>query len=316
MKKTQTNSRSGNRLPGHIGVQTGATIGFIVGALLMATTAAAQMRRLVTLERAAVVRSGVVRLSDLLPDVAPPRVRLRAREIVLGNAPVLGEEREFTREEVLHALRNWPALQDELEIPRDMVVRRWARHVTREEVLDAIDRTLHANGSAAGDSLTASDVHLAADVAVTEDAPKLQVTQIQITGGGNGTRLLVWVTSEPRVPPFWVRVDRSIDLHASRGTPRRHVAAAALPRRQNVIVPVSDRTFSTLTRRTNPLGEILVKAGDPVELLVQVGGMRIQGTGIPLDLGREGDEVRVRAASSGRILVGTVVGQQIVRVRL
>jgi Chaperone for flagella basal body P-ring formation len=306
MKKTRMDSRRGNRLP--------AQIVFVAGALLMASGAAAQMRRPVALERVAVVRTDVVRLLDLLPEAAPP-LRLRAREIVLGDAPVPGEARDFTREEVLHALRDWPALQIELQIPSDMEVRRWARRVTPEEVLAAIDRTLRANGSTAGESLTASDVHLAADVAITEDVPKLQVTQIQPAGGGNGTRLLVWVTSEPRVPPFWVRVDRSIDLDARRGTPTRHAEpGAALPVRANEIVPVSDRMFSAPARRANPLGEILVKAGDPVELVVQVGGMRIQGTGIPLDRGREGDVVRVRAATSGRILVGTVVGQQIVQV--
>lgn len=307
-------------MPAHTGAQIsaqiGARIGLIVGALLLASGAAAQMRRPVALERMAAVRAGVVRLSDLLPEAAPPQLRSRAREIVLGDAPVPGEERDFTRGDVLHALRDWPALQNQLEIPRDMSVRRWARRVTREEVLAAIDRTLRANGSTADSSLTASDVHLAADVAVTENAPTLQLTQIQTAGDGNGTRVLVWVTSEPRVPPFWVRVDRSIDLPASRGTPRRHGAATAtLPVRRDSVVPVSDRTFSAPARRTNPLGEILVKAGDPVELVVQVGGMRIQGTGIPLDRGREGDEVRVRVAPSGKILVGRVVGQQTVQVR-
>lgn len=293
-----------------------AQAGLILDVTLIVSGAAAPAGQRVALDRAAIVRGSVVRLTDLLPAAAPQQLRSRARGIILGDAPVPGGQREFTRDEVVRALHNSAALRDELEIPPDMEVRRWARRVTPEEVLAAIDRTLRASGSTAGAVLTANDVQLAADVAVTEDAPKLQVTQIQPAGDGESTRVLLWVTSEPRVPPFWARLDRAIHLDASRdtATPVR-VVLATLPIRPgpSAIVPASDRTVPAASRPTNMIGEVLVKAGDPVELVVQVGGMRIQGTGIPLDRGRQGDEVRVRTALSGKIVVGTVVGEQTVQ---
>ncbi|MGH9685676.1 MAG: flagella basal body P-ring formation protein FlgA [Candidatus Acidiferrales bacterium] len=194
------------------------------------------------------------------------------------------------------------------------------RLVTREEVVAAIERTLRANGATTGAALAASDVQLAADVDVTESAPQLQVTQIQAAPGGAMTRVLVWVTSEPRVPPFWVRVDRTIDLgdlserrNLSPSAEARTRVRSAVPER-SVIVPVSARTERVAASRGVALGPVMVKPGDPVELVVRVGGMRIQGTGIPLERGRSGDEVRVRAVPSGKVLVGMVAGEQTVQV--
>ncbi|MGH9738523.1 MAG: flagella basal body P-ring formation protein FlgA [Candidatus Acidiferrales bacterium] len=200
------------------------------------------------------------------------------------------------------------------------------RRVTREEVVAAIERTLRANWSAsgegqgAGEALSVDDVQLAAEVDVTESAPQLQVAQIQAAPDGATTRVLVWVTSEPRVPPFWVRVDRRIEIgDVSRrreliGGVEAPMRVATAPAARIAIVPVSARMKRSGAGRGDALGAVLVKSGDPVELVVRVGGMRIQGTGIPLERGRRGDEVRVRAAPSGKVLVGTVVGEQIVQV--
>jgi flagella basal body P-ring formation protein FlgA len=295
--------------------------------LLMASGAAAQGDGRIALERVAIVRTELVRLADLLPDDAPPQMRSSASGIVLGDAPLPGEERVFSRAEIVRALDGAPGLRSELEIPPGVEVRRWTRRVTREEVLASIERTLRANGSAAGAALSASDVEMGTDVAVAEEAPALQVTQIQTSSDGAASRVLVWVTSEPRVPPFWVRVDRPIDLDGSGDTRVRDANTASSVRPgvppsaaqealsgADEIVPVSERMAGSASREKSLAGALLVKPGDPVELVVQVGGMRIQGTGIPLERGREGDEVRVRAVPSGKILLGTVVGEQSVRV--
>lgn len=197
---------------------------------------------------------------------------------------------------------------------------RRTRLVTREEVAAAIERTLQANGMTSNQALEASDVQLAGNVDVTEDAPLLRVTQIQVAPNGATSRVLVWVTSEPRVPPFWVRVDRKIDLghmteprDVNAGEETRDRAASNNAARI-ANVSVSARTGRDAESRGDGLRRVLVKPGDPVELVVLVGGMRIQGSGIPLERGRKGDEVRVRTAPSGKILIGRVVGQQIVQV--
>lgn len=297
-----------------------AKTGLIVEMLLLASSAAAQTDVRIALVRDAVVKANVVRLSDLLPGTAPPDMRSRAQQIILIDAPMPGEHRQLTREDIASALRDIPALRNELEIPPEMEIRRWARSVTREEVLAAVDRTLHANGWSSADALAPGDVILSADVSVSENNPKLQVTQIQRAADNSGSRVLVWVISEPRVPPFWAHIDRAINIGA-KSEPREPVAAvpASLPLQPgaSATIPVSavvERTTPVGQREQRSLRTVLVKAGNPVELIVRVGGMTIQGTGIPLDRGREGDEVRVRAVESGKVLVGTVVGEQTVQV--
>ncbi|HVB88408.1 MAG TPA: flagella basal body P-ring formation protein FlgA [Candidatus Dormibacteraeota bacterium] len=290
-----------------------AKTGLIVGVLLLASSAAAQTGVRIALARQTIVNANVVPLSDLLPGTAPPNMRSRAQQIILIDAPMPGEHRQLTREDIASALRDIPVLRNELEIPPGMEIRRWARRVTREEVLAAVDRTLHANGWSSADTLVPGDVILSADVSVSENNPKLQVTQIQRAADHSGSRVLVWVTSEPRVPRFWVGVYRPIDPDAKESARELAAVPVALQRNASAIVPVSERMPIT-QRESRSLGPVLVKAGAPVQLVVRVGGMTIQGTGIPLDRGRKGDEVRVRAVESGKILVGTVVGAQIVQV--
>jgi hypothetical protein len=187
------------------------------------------------------------------------------------------------------------------------------RTLTRQEVFAAIERTLRANGSPAGEALGAADVQMSGEVQVTESAPRLQVTQIQTAPDGATSRVLIWVASEPRVPPFWVRVSRRMDLGGSThvaGSSEASMQTAHAPQ-QIAVVAVTEHPARVAATRVNTT---LVKAGDPVALIVEVGGLRIQGTGIPLDRGARGDEVRVRALPSGRVVVGMVTAEQTVQV--
>ena len=184
--------------------------------------------------------------------------------------------------------------------------------LTREEVVAAIDRTLRANGNPASEVLSATDVQISDEVEVAESAPRLQVTRIQTAPDGATSRVLLWVASEPRVPPFWVRVMRRIDLGNSEHAPSGETAAQTLRvAKQVAIVPVSEHAAGVAGVQVSA---VLVKAGDPVALVVEANGLRIQGTGIPLERGKRGDEVRVRALPSGKVVVGTVTGEQTVQV--
>jgi hypothetical protein len=77
--------------------------------------------------------------------------------------------------------------------------------------------------------------------------------------------------------------------------------------------PQSSRAPRT-PRASGNAQSILVKAGEPVQLLVEGAGMRIATTAIPLTVGREGERIRVRTTLSGKILVGMVVAPQTVKV--
>jgi hypothetical protein len=67
-------------------------------------------------------------------------------------------------------------------------------------------------------------------------------------------------------------------------------------------------------RASENVQPILVKVGEPVQLLVEGAGMRIATTAIPLTVGREGERIRVRTTLSGKILLGMVVAPQTVKV--
>ena len=190
------------------------------------------------------------------------------------------------------------------------------RPLTREEVLAAIQTTLRANGAPANETLRASDIQMPSEVDVIESTPRLRITQIQRSPSGETSRLLVWVASEPRVPPFWVRVDRRTDLDRWANTSKGGEKGAQTTRapEQVAIMPVSEHSTRIETQARSQFNAVLVKAGDPVALVVEVGGLRIQGTGISLERGRSGDEVRVRAVPSGKIVMGTVVSDRTVQV--
>jgi hypothetical protein len=102
------------------------------------------------------------------------------------------------------------------------------------------------------------------------------------------------------------------------------VVPSAVSRAQNRVdltqspsaIPNSPKP-SRAPRTPRPSGNtkpILVKAGEPVQLFVEGAGMRISTTAIPLTVGREGEQIRVRTTLSGRILLGMVVAPQTVRV--
>ena len=82
----------------------------------------------------------------------------------------------------------------------------------------------------------------------------------------------------------------------------------------SIPIPLQPSRVPRTPRARGNTQPILVKAGEPVQLLVEGAGMRIATTAIPLTVGREGERIRVRTTLSGKILVGMVVAPQTVKV--
>ncbi len=291
----------------------------------------------IALRSEVLARTEVVRLSDLLPASAVGPIRWRLQEIAIGAAPAPGAHRVFQRVKILQSLHSSPELLAALEIPDAIDVTRWSRPVTRDELLVPIVQCLRANRFSGGDSLSIQDLFLSSAVLATEAAPKFEVTSVDAAPKGV-TRVHILMVSEPRVPPFWVIIDR--DIRSPSRPPEQDAEGCATgvqchPERMAgaVVKPFSlrspgrRRSFETSPSRLQPenaslpssrwpsiKSPILVKAGEPVQLFVQAAGMRIATTAIPLALGREGDRIRVHAALNGKILVATVVARQTVEV--
>ncbi len=290
----------------------------------------------VTLKSLVVTHEDVVTMSDLLPEGVPDSVHARLHEIKLGVAPLPGAHRIFRRSEILHRVAAIPA-EPLLMIPETVDVTRWSRPVTTRDLLAPIVESIRASHFEGGNSLTARNLSLSSPVLATEGAPQFRVTRIDSMPHGT-TRVHVLITSEPRVPPFWVVLDRAIQPQSSTGidegtgshdavsvTDRSKEHASTSPSGANdsgsaaasreLTAPRQRREAAIQShQRSSSNNPILVKAGQPVQLVVQGDGMRIATTAIPLALGREGDRIRVHTILSGKILIATVVAPQTVEV--
>jgi len=270
-----------------------------------------------------------VTLSDLLPANAPKRMRIGARQIALGEAPLPGERRALKRDFVYRALSASPPLRNLFEIPDEIEVTRWSRLLTGDDVFHAIRETLLSNNFSGADSLTPQDVSFGSSVTVTEQTPALKVTRIEPALDGRGTRIRLWTISEPRVPPFWVQLNREVDQIKS-ASPKAIENPAAIQKTEKLPTPQFESAGDTRTiaagshaevyksRRAartildqgaRASGALLVgRTGETVQLVLQGRDMRITTTAVPLDKGRKGQKIRVRTVPTGKILVVTVVG--------
>lgn len=311
-------------------VQLAAAASLLSSPAIAAASVAADR---VALPSSAVVHEDIVHVSDLLPGSAPESLRAPLQAINLGPAPLPGAHRIFPRDRIVEALSAAPASQALLDIPAAIDVTRWSRPLTRADLLPSILESFQANHLAGAESLAAQDISLASLVLVTEDAPKFEVTRIDSAPKG-AARVHILIVSEPRVPPFWVTLHRTIKPQAS--APGCLPSASCNPESSERPAPASPAIEQALANSaaakasktflqprqvyippaasSSSAGPILVKAGQPVQLLVQGAGMRIATTAIPLDLGREGDRIRVHTALSGKILIATVVAPQTVQV--
>lgn len=287
-----------------------------VGLFFGLSVAASGQNEPLRLLNSAEVRTAVVTLGDFLPPDTPAALRHRAGGILLGNAPTAGAKRIFTREDLARTLRPFPDLAAEIEVPEKIMVSRWSRPLTRVEVAEAIQKAVSANHFDDSTAIGEGDVTLNAPVTLSNDTPVLEVMRYEPQEAVGVTRVALWNVSEPKVPPFWVTVNREMNVPSAvvpRSSNAGTSAAAAnavdagpqlqnmtQQRRAGVLPP---RALETAQSSAAPL----VHAGKSVNLIVQGSGMRITAKAKALDTGREGQQVRVECEPAGKVLTATVV---------
>jgi hypothetical protein len=285
-----------------------ATLTLLLAAFPLRATAANPSHLM--LLKSAAVHGEVVSLADLLPANAPEGIRTSAAGILLCSAPRIGSQRTLGRTEIERAIRTTPALDSAFDIPASVIVTRWSRPVSKDEVSDAINKSTAASGFADADSLSPEDVTFDSPIAVTEENPTLTVTRFEPNIRAGGTHVALWVESEPRTPPFWVTLDREIDEPAG-------------PPPQTTPQPLSATSpnFRQTVRRTQIAPRAapqdrasedapLVHVGTSLELVVQGSGMRITAKATALETGREGQNIRVQCEPAGKIVVARLTGAQ------
>ena len=280
------------------------------------------------------VRSGLVFLSDLLPEGSPAVLRNRAQELVLGRAPSLGRHRSLTREQLEHKLRHAPDLLRKLRIPPRVTIRRSSRRLTRTEILQAIRSALESNRFPKSVLLAAQDLRLSAPVWVTKKDPGLQVTKVEFDPVQEQTRFRLWASKEEGILPFYVMTPLSPkvpalvaqrDLDAG-----EKVKPADFKLEERVVAHFQDNALLSPAQlaghrarnriragqTVNPrmfLPPLLVEPGKPATMVAEGRGFRIRITVMPLQPGTRGQRIRVRSLATNRVFVAEVVGRGFLR---
>ncbi|MGH9572293.1 MAG: flagella basal body P-ring formation protein FlgA [Candidatus Acidiferrales bacterium] len=194
------------------------------------------------------------------------------------------------------------------------------RPLTRAEIAAAIQKSLVTNGFSTEPPLSPADITIISPVAVTGTHPNLEVTQIEARPVSNTTHVALWTISEPRIPPFWVTVDRKLESvavtnkRADDAGPTEAPVAPPSRRRKSAVKEDNERIDLKIANGASalrkPQAPVLVHAGNPIQVIVQGAGMRIMTKGKALQTGRADQQIRVQIEPSGKILAARIVTAQ------
>lgn len=284
----------------------------------------------VSLLRRVVLHNDRFTLDDLLPRSAPAALHQEAVKIALGQSPQPTASRVVYPQQLQFLLRDHAVLLKELQIPREILIARYYRTVTKKEVVQAINRALGSHGLRGKDSIDAQDIQFSTPIYVTENNPGLEVLRIASDPLRRETDFTLWTSKEPHDLPFTVTVERAVKLPTL-------VARRVIP--PGEIVSPSDFAVEMKTARRNrtparvEIGELAglesratVRAGQPVArdlfkrpVLVEPGALAtlvVRGPAFsiktivdPLEPGVLGQEIRVQNTETRQVVEAKVVGR-------
>lgn len=268
--------------------------------------------------RDAVVRGQSIFLSDLLPESSPSAVRVMAQDILIGRSPQPGSLRVLSSGEIARVL-NDGSLLNQVDVPEQIVVRRSGHLVTREEVAEAIRRTLGGNEAFGGVQIPTRDIRFAARVTVSGEHADLHVTRIELDRTLHEMKFWLISAAEPTLLPFMAVSQATCVFCDSAETGQ--IAAS-----QSGLRPILETKSSMNAERARPdldsgrMGNpasTFVEAGKMARLhLVSGSEMQLYLTVISLEPGIFGQTVRVRIQSTGKILLAHVVGRNQLEAKL
>lgn len=296
-------------------------------AVLLAIAPMARGAR-VPLLRSAVVHSATLTLADLLPASAPASLRSEAAKVLLGSAPQPPMARTIYRQQLEYLLNGRKPLAASLVLPAEIHVERFARTLSKAEVVEAIDRALTSQGVTRLPGPGA--LEFTAPVYVTSADPGLELVRISADPARGLTRFRLWTSKEPGNLPFTVSVPGVIKLPtlvARRTLVSGEVASASdftvemrASRRTMKAAPPSAGGLADLAvRGVVPAGApvnrdqferpVLVEPGTLSTLTVSGNGFSIKTIVTALEQGVLGQEIRVRNTESKQVLEARVAGR-------
>jgi Chaperone for flagella basal body P-ring formation len=205
-----------------------------------------------------------------------------------------------------------------------------ARNLSRQEIFQAIHDDLARRGTRESGKLRPADLKIQLSVPVASKDAGLRVKEIGFDPIRHETIFELWTSKEPRLLPFHVatRWDPEAlglvlgdDLKPEeRSNPADHPAQTTGSGTGGVRKGVTStvlpwpRPYESAhtgqgpeTRKVRP--PTLAVAGRPATLIILGHNLRITTTVIPLQPGTKGQCIRVRDASSARVMTGEVVAE-------
>jgi Chaperone for flagella basal body P-ring formation len=295
-------------------------------ALVAATSAPIAKASRVSLLAEVEVRGNSIFLADLLPPDVPAAMRNSAQGILIGLAPQPGSTRILDGGKVADLIGSAKGA-GEIDIPRQIVVRRSGRTVTREEVVNAIRTALKHSGLPDAD-LQPDDLRIFPSVMVSSSDARLEVRRVDFDDTLNQAKFLM---SERGSLPFLVtaqfRDSGFIQAVTQEAAPARSSAADAGPgaavvasegsASQRPIAPTAtddDRMLrlasGALVNATQVQGPTLVQAGKPATLLLNSGTMQMLLDVTAIDRGSLHQVIRVRLHGTGKVLRAQVMAER------
>jgi hypothetical protein len=268
--------------------------------------------------RDAVVNGNSIYLSDLLPETSPSAVRIPAQEILIGRSPQPGSVRVLSSGEIVRLL-NDENLLGRVDVPEQIVVHRFGHLVTREEVAEAIQKTLGRNETFKNVQIAPDDLRFAARVTVSAEDADLHVTRIELDHTLHQMKFWLASGAEPALLPFMAMAHTICNPCSSAETTQPSTTQSS----PQPILAIKTSMSATRARpdldsgRPGNPGLALVEAGKKVKLhLVSGAEMQMYLNAISLEQGMFGQTVRVRIQSTGKILYAHVVGRNQLEAKL
>lgn len=277
------------------------------------------------------VQGETIRLSDLLPPDAPSELEEISAQIVLGNSPLPASQRVITKDQIELQLREFPSVRNRLDLPERLIVSCKQRRLSPEEIWQAIETLLAAEGLGAPPDGLRNLLRSQAPVYVTKEDPGLVVQRMEPDPVRRQIRVLLWTSKEPQLLPFYVtleglssRAERLASTHSEGGLPTMPADSqkGSWKTEEGKLEAllnsgsrgVSGRKVGHALPPAPPV--ILVTKGKPTKLVVQTATLRITAIVTPLESGAQGQIIRVKNLDTQRVFGAEVVGADLLQARL
>lgn len=286
----------------------------------------------------ATITGATVRLGDIAAvtsrDAREDDAVIALEKIVIEESPAPGRESALSAQRVLDRMKAGGVDLDTVAytFPRTIVARRAARLVTEGELLPVIEAALKRSGRdiVVKRILLPSEVHVAPTETVAGVTPftsrsqgRLGFTVAMRDDGGQGTSFNVEaIIDEWAQLPVAKRALSRGTIVTSDDVMLARLNVSGLPgdtaREERGVVGLAtsgDISFGEVFRRNKLAIPNAIEANSRVTLVYRSAGFEATASGLALESGIVGSEVRVRNESSKKIVTGTILEPGLVGVR-